>query len=139
MRSLSGKRSRCVQRTAIRPNFRCARGHEYGLSPSSGPHVIVDPFGKVLAGPLVNERGILLAELDFDLITARKRMFDATGHYNRPEVFRLEVNDRPKPSVITTSDTAEATGTHVTTEEPAQAWSKGSAHAPVDGDAAGAR
>ena len=76
---------------------------------------------------------------DFDLITTRKRMFDATGHDNRPEVFRLEVNDRPKPSVITTSDTAEATGTHVTTEEPAQAWSKGSAHAPVDGDAAGAR
>jgi len=101
----------------------------------TGYSVIVDPFGKVLAGPLVNERGILLAELDFDLTEARKRMFDAAGHYSRPDVFRLEVDDRPKPPVITTSDTAEAPGIHVTTEEPAQAWSTGSAHVPVDGDA----
>ncbi len=68
-----------------------------------GYSVIVDPTSKVLAGPLVRERGILTAELDLGTIDARKRLFDATGHYNRPDVFRLEVDDRPKPAVTTRS------------------------------------
>ncbi|MBV9798837.1 MAG: carbon-nitrogen hydrolase family protein [Solirubrobacterales bacterium] len=105
----------------------------------TGYSVIVDPFGKVLAGPLVNERGILLADLDFDLIAARKRMFDATGHYNRPDVFRLEVDDRRKLQVTTTSLKADAPGRPMTTEEPVQASSTRSPTAPVDGDAASAR
>jgi nitrilase len=67
-----------------------------------GYSVIVDSSGKVLAGPLVRERGILIADLD--LVTpARKRLFDAAGHYNRPDVFRLEVDDRPKPPMVTRS------------------------------------
>jgi nitrilase len=66
-----------------------------------GYSVVVDPTGKVLAGPLVRERGILIADLDLGILPARKRLFDATGHYNRPDVFRLEVDDRPKPAVVT--------------------------------------
>jgi hypothetical protein len=31
---------------------------------------------------------------------ARKRWFDPVGHYNRPDVFRLVVDDRPKPHVV---------------------------------------
>jgi nitrilase len=65
-----------------------------------GYSVIVAPSGEILAGPLVCERGILVADLDLDSIPARKRRFDATGHYNRPDVFRLIVDDRPKPSVV---------------------------------------
>ena len=68
-----------------------------------GYSVIVDSSGKVLAGPLVRERGILIADLDLDSLVARKRLFDAAGHYNRPDVFRLEVDDRPKPAVVTLS------------------------------------
>ena len=64
-----------------------------------GYSVIVDPTGQVLAGPLVRERGILTADLDLSALPARKRLFDATGHYNRPDVFRLTVDDRPKPAV----------------------------------------
>jgi Carbon-nitrogen hydrolase len=47
-----------------------------------GYSVIVDPASKVLAGPLVRERGILIADLDLDTLAARKRLFDATGHYS---------------------------------------------------------
>ena len=65
-----------------------------------GYSVIVAPTGDVLAGPLVRERGILTAELDLGSLPARKRLFDATGHYSRPDVFRLTVNDRPKPAVV---------------------------------------
>ena len=65
-----------------------------------GYSVIVDPAGDVLAGPLVRERGILIADLDHGAAHVRKRLLDVAGHYNRPDVFRLEVDDRPKPSVV---------------------------------------
>ena len=57
-----------------------------------GNSCIVDPMGKVLAGPLKASQEILYADLDLDLIPAAKRMFDAAGHYARPDVFRFEVN-----------------------------------------------
>jgi nitrilase len=54
----------------------------------------------VLAGPLVREEGILFATLDLDAARARRRLFDPVGHYNRPDVFRLVVDDRPKPHLV---------------------------------------
>lgn len=68
-----------------------------------GYSVIVDSSGQTMAGPLVRERGILVADLELNTLVARKRLFDAVGHYNRPDVFRLEVDDRPKPAVVTRS------------------------------------
>jgi nitrilase len=65
-----------------------------------GYSVIVDPTGQVLAGPLVREEGILYADLDLDAARARHRLFDPVGHYNRPDVFRLVVDDRPKPHLV---------------------------------------
>jgi nitrilase len=65
-----------------------------------GYSVIVDPAGTVLAGPLVREEGILFATLDLDAARARRRLFDPAGHYNRPDVFRLVVDDRPKPHLV---------------------------------------
>jgi nitrilase len=65
-----------------------------------GYSVIVDPTGTVLAGPLVRDEGILLATLDLDAARARRRWFDPVGHYNRPDVFRLVVDDRPKPHLV---------------------------------------
>jgi nitrilase len=65
-----------------------------------GYSVIVGPDGTVLAGPLVREEGILYATLDLDAARARRRMFDPVGHYNRPDVFRLVVDDRPKPHLV---------------------------------------
>jgi nitrilase len=77
------------------------RGVEpYGDWMLDGYSVIVDPSGTVLAGPLVREEGILYATLDLDAARARKRLFDPVGHYNRPDVFRLVVDDRPKPHVV---------------------------------------
>jgi hypothetical protein len=65
-----------------------------------GYSAIVAPTGEILAGPLVRERGILLADLELGSLPGRKRLFDATGHYNRPDVLRLSVDDRPKPAVV---------------------------------------
>ncbi len=65
-----------------------------------GGSAIISPLGKVLAGPLYNERGILTAEIDTDEITRGKYDFDVVGHYARPDVFRLHVNEKPTPPVV---------------------------------------
>ena len=64
-----------------------------------GGSVIVSPLGKVLAGPLFDQEGILYAELDMAEIAQSKFDFDVTGHYARPDVFQLSVNEKPQMPV----------------------------------------
>lgn len=66
---------------------------------SRGNSVIVDPLGTVLAGPATDGEAILRADLDIGRIAEGKYDFDAVGHYARPDVFRLLVDERPKPAV----------------------------------------
>ncbi len=66
-----------------------------------GGSCIIDPMGKVLAGPSFEEEAILCAELDLDEIARGKYDFDVTGHYARPDVFQLSVNERPLKAVVT--------------------------------------
>jgi nitrilase len=61
-----------------------------------GNSVIVGPNGELLAGPARHEETILTADLDLDAVRAARRMFDPVGHYNRPDVFRLTVDNRPR-------------------------------------------
>jgi nitrilase len=64
-----------------------------------GGSVIVSPTGKVVAGPLWDEEGILYAELDLDEITRAKVDFDVVGHYARPDIFQLKINREPQSSI----------------------------------------
>jgi nitrilase len=57
-----------------------------------GDSVIVDPRGKIVAGPLTESHGILYAECDPVVASAAKRTLDVAGHYGRPDIFKLEVN-----------------------------------------------
>jgi nitrilase len=59
---------------------------------STGNSCIINPFGKIIAGPLDSEEGILYAEIDLQEIIAYKRKFDVVGHYARPDVFNFSVN-----------------------------------------------
>jgi nitrilase len=86
-----------------------------------GYSVIVDPAGTVLAGPLVREEGILYAELDLDAARARRRLFDPVGHYNRPDVFRLVVDDRPKPHLVSLAAGDAGTPTPIVTSPTSRA------------------
>jgi nitrilase len=70
---------------------------------SRGGSCIVSPFGEFLAGPNFEDETILVAELDRDLLPKAKFDFDVVGHYSRPDIFRLTVDDQPKPPVATTS------------------------------------
>ncbi|MEM7484805.1 MAG: carbon-nitrogen hydrolase family protein [Bacteroidota bacterium] len=61
-----------------------------------GGSVIVSPFGRVLAGPLFEEAGVLTAEINLDEIINSKMDFDINGHYDRPDIFDLKVNKQPE-------------------------------------------
>jgi nitrilase len=61
-----------------------------------GGSAIVDPLGRVLAGPCFDEETTLHAELDLDDIARGKYDFDVAGHYARPDVFQLSVNENPQ-------------------------------------------
>src|SRR6266849_7333597 len=56
---------------------------------------IVSPEGAHVVPPLTQGEGILLADLDMSLIVKRKRMMDSVGHYARPELLHLVLDDRP--------------------------------------------
>jgi len=58
---------------------------------NTGNSCIIDPKGKIIAGPLEAEEGILYAEIDLNTITEAKRMFDVVGHYSRPDVFNFSI------------------------------------------------
>jgi nitrilase len=62
---------------------------------SRGRSAIVGPRGEILAGPLVEEEGILYADLDVGYARSVRVEFDAVGHYSRPDVFQLSVHGGP--------------------------------------------
>lgn len=68
-----------------------------------GGSAIVGPLGQVLAGPCFGEEAILTADLDLRDIGRGKFDFDAVGHYARPDVFQLVVNEAPARPVTVTS------------------------------------
>lgn len=64
-----------------------------------GGSVIIDPLGEVLAGPVYGQECILYADIDLDRRTRSHLDLDVVGHYARPDVFQLHVDDRPKHPV----------------------------------------
>ena len=65
-----------------------------------GGSVIISPFGDVLAGPLYDKEGMLFADLDLNEVVRGKYDFDVVGHYARPDVFQLVVNESPLLPVV---------------------------------------
>jgi len=64
-----------------------------------GGSVIVSPMGEVLAGPLYNDEGLIFTEVDLnDIVKARYDM-DVVGHYARPDIFKLSVDESERPSI----------------------------------------
>lgn len=60
---------------------------------NTGNSCIIAPNGQIIAGPLEAKEGILYADINLDEIIPAKRMFDAVGHYSRPDVFDFKVKN----------------------------------------------
>jgi nitrilase len=67
---------------------------------NSGDAIVVKPSGGIVAGPLHNEKGILYAVIDPEAARASRKSLDVAGHYGRPDLFRLEIDRRPKPPIL---------------------------------------
>lgn len=65
-----------------------------------GGSAIISPLGEVIAGPLFDQEGIIYADLDLSEVARGKLDFDVVGHYARPDVFQLIVDENPKQTVI---------------------------------------
>ena len=89
------------RRSDFPADFPCALGDDPATVISRGGSCIVDPFGAILAGPYYDGETILTAELDRGQIARGKYDFDVVGHYARPDVFSLTVDERPKAPVVT--------------------------------------
>jgi len=61
-----------------------------------GGSAIINPFGDYVAGPLYDQEGMLYATLDLQQIAQGHFDFDVVGHYSRPDVFVLLVNELPQ-------------------------------------------
>ncbi|HEU5204928.1 MAG TPA: nitrilase-related carbon-nitrogen hydrolase [Candidatus Limnocylindrales bacterium] len=66
---------------------------------ATGGSCIIGPLGEVLAGPARDGEEILYADVDLDQIARGKFDLDVVGHYSRPDIFRLSVDETPRPSV----------------------------------------
>ena len=64
-----------------------------------GGSTIISPLGEVIAGPLYDQEGILFAEVNLGEIVQSKYDFDVVGHYARPDIFQLIVNEEQQDSV----------------------------------------
>jgi nitrilase len=64
-----------------------------------GGSAIYCPLGECIAGPLWDEEGMLVADLCMADVARGKFDFDVVGHYARPDVFQLHVDEQPRPPV----------------------------------------
>ena len=78
--------------------------HEPDAVLCRGASVIVSPLGHILAGPELSGEAIVRGDLDLAEIAEGKYDLDVVGHYARPDIFQLLVNERPMPTVFTELD-----------------------------------
>jgi nitrilase len=57
-----------------------------------GDSVVLEPGGRIVAGPLRKEIGVLYADIDLEQVGIARRNLDVAGHYSRSDIFRLQVN-----------------------------------------------
>jgi nitrilase len=69
----------------------------------AGGSCIIDPLGEVLTGPARGGETVLTADLDLDQIVRGKFDLDVTGHYARPDIFRLVVDTGAHQAVMSSA------------------------------------
>src|SRR5262249_41975578 len=91
-----------LRRRDLPPTVRVQLGDGPDSVLMRGGSAIISPLGRVLAGPCFDGETILRATLDLNEIERGKFDFDVAGHYSRPDVFQLVVNERATQPVTVT-------------------------------------
>jgi nitrilase len=84
-----------IRRNAYPADYSTIQGEAPETVLIRGGSVIVSPLGELLAGPNYEGEALLTADLDLGQIAEGKFDLDVAGHYARPDVFRLLVNEKP--------------------------------------------
>jgi nitrilase len=86
-----------IPRSAFPADFPVALPEDKDVFGTGGAAIIEPKGGKVIAGPLYGEEGILYADCDLREGLRAKRWFDAVGHYSREDLFVSEEPDEVDP------------------------------------------
>lgn len=65
-----------------------------GSALCNGGSTIIAPDGAVIAGPVVDQEALLVADIDHAMVRGERQNLDPSGHYARPDVLHLQVNRR---------------------------------------------
>jgi len=93
-----------TRRNDIPAEYVCSNGCAADEVICRGGSCIVDPFGNFLAGPHTAGEAVLVAEIDRAQIIRGKFDLDVVGHYARPDIFELHVDERAKHPVTSVAD-----------------------------------
>lgn len=89
-----------ITRGAYPEDYRAIQGDDPATVIIRGGSCIVSPLGELLAGPDYEAERVLTADVDLGQVARGKFDLDVVGHYARPDVFRLHVNERATPAVV---------------------------------------
>ncbi|MDR6192915.1 nitrilase [Agrobacterium pusense] len=79
--------------------YDCVQGHDPSTVLIRGGSVIIGPLGDVLAGPIYDKETVITADIDLSDTIRGKFDLDVVGHYARPDVFSLKVNETERRPV----------------------------------------
>ena len=65
-----------------------------------GDSIVIAPGGEIVAGPMREEAGILYCDIDLEKVSKARRALDVVGHYARPDIFTLHVNNKAQSPVV---------------------------------------
>ena len=93
-----------IKREAYPKDYPAIQGNDPQTVLIRGGSCIVNPLGEFIVEPHYGEETILTAEIDLGQIACGKYDLDVAGHYARPDVFKLCVNEKPQTAATFSCD-----------------------------------